>query len=114
MKEEYKAPTFYGMPVPRMEMRNGTWLDREELAYNTYSGSPCGSGRRAMAKCFDGKLRVFRAGIPDTFFSIPAVGKIAGKYVRGWLEIVNEEVVFHRQSKYKPPQEKQAEERLTC
>ena len=95
------TPTFYGMPVPRMELANGTWLDREELAYNTHTGSACGSGRRARAKCFDGKLRIFQVGIPDTFFSIPAVGKIDGKYVRGWVEIQINEVLFHRQSKYR-------------
>lgn len=93
--------TFYGMPMPRIELANGTWLDREELAYNTHTGTPSGSGRKARAKCFDGKLRVFSAGIPDTFTSIPAVGKIDGKYVRGWLEVKDDELLFHRQTKYK-------------
>jgi hypothetical protein len=84
-----------------MELEHGTWLDREELAYNTRTGSACGSGRRAKARCFDGTLRIFQVGIPDTFFSIPAVGKISGKSVRGWIEVVENEVLFHRQSKYK-------------
>jgi hypothetical protein len=101
MEKEYVVPKFYGMPVPRMELEGGTWLDREELAYNTHTGSACGSGRRARAKCFDGKLRVFQVGIPDTFFSIPAIGKIGGRYVRGWVETKDNVVLFHRQSKYK-------------
>ena len=101
MTKTYIVPKFYGMPIPRMELEHGTWLDREELAYNTHTGSPNGSGRRARARCFDGKLRVFQVGVPDTFFSIPAIGKIDGKYVRGWIEMVDNEVLFHRQSKYK-------------
>jgi hypothetical protein len=92
---------FYGMPMPRIELENGTWLDREELAYNTYTGAPTGSGRKAYAKCFDGKRRTFSAGIPDTFTSIPAIGKINGKYVRGWLEVKDGELLFHRRDKYK-------------
>jgi hypothetical protein len=37
--------------------------------------------RRAFARCTDGKLRLFRAGIPDTFFSIPA----SGQSMKGFL-----------------------------
>jgi hypothetical protein len=89
------------MSIPRTEYEGGTWLDREELAYNTHTGSVTKSNRRARAICFDGKLRTFRVGIPDTFFSIPAAGEINSQYMRGWVEIKDNKVVFHRQSKYK-------------
>jgi hypothetical protein len=92
---------FYGRPVPRIELESGTWLDGEELAYNTYSGTPNGSGRKGRAKCFDGKLRTFSIGIPDTFFSIPAVGKLGSRYVRGWVEVKGGVLLFHRQTRYK-------------
>lgn len=105
---------FYGRPVPRIELNNGTWLDGEELAYNTHTGSPCGSGRRAHAKCFDGKLRTFSAGIPETFTSIPAVGKIGGAYVRGWLEVKDDELLFHRQTKYKETVHASRDHRDAC
>lgn len=62
-----------------------TWLDREELAYGTPTGSCHGSRRRARALCDDGKLRTFAVGVPDTYFSIPAVGKWAGKYAKGYV-----------------------------
>ena len=100
----YIVPLFYGKPIPRTELEGGTWLDREELAYNTHTGAPSKSKRRAYAVCFDGKLRTFKVGIPDTFFSIPAIGEINGCYVHGWIEIKENKVVFHRQSRYKPNQ----------
>ena len=93
--------TFYGREVPRYHCDQGTWYDGEELAYNTHTGSANGSLRRGRAKCFDGKLRTFSLGVPDTFFSIPAVGRIDKKYVRGWVEVKDGVLVFHRQTKYK-------------
>ena len=62
-----------------------THLDPEELAYNTSTGTPNGSNRRARALCEDGRVRTFRVGIPDTYFTIPAVGKVGGRYVRGFV-----------------------------
>lgn len=93
--------TFYGQPIHKIELKDGTWLDREELAYNTHTGTPNRSQRKGCAKCFDGKLRTFSLGIPDTFYSIPAVGRIGNKYVRGWVEVDNSVLLFHRQTKYK-------------
>ena len=49
-----------------------TWIDAEELAYNTYYGSPSSSNRCGLVRFPDGKLRIVRLGIPDTFFTIPA------------------------------------------
>lgn len=81
-----------------------TWLDREELAYNTYSGTQWGSNRKAKVRFPDGKLRTVTAGIADTYFSIPAHGKVGGKTVVGWIGVKTEgnldsgepiEFVFH-------------------
>jgi len=66
-------------PTPRVssyfgQLREGTqlgasWIEDETLCY------PDGNmTRRAYARCPDGKLRVVRCGIPDTFFSIPCRG----------------------------------------
>lgn len=78
----------------RTELERGTWLDDECHAYNTYSGRPHGSNRRCRALCADGKLRSFRAGVADTYFSIPVVGKVSGKYARGVVAIDDGALVF--------------------
>jgi len=66
-------------------MKPTTWLEPEEHAYPNG-----GMTRRGRALWPDGKLRAVRAGIPDTFFSIPAWGRLRGKYVVGFL-VVNED-----------------------
>ena len=63
----------------------GTWIDPEELAYNTPTGSASGSNRKCGALCVDGKVKTFRIGIPDTAFSIPAIGKVLGHQVKGYV-----------------------------
>ena len=63
-------------------------LEGEEFTYP--SG---GLHRRARARCQDGKLRVVKAGIPDTYFSIPARARIKGKTVRGVLLTSDEGVL---------------------
>jgi len=70
-----KTPTprhgrYLGMSIVNVEFPDGTWLEGEEFCYP--SG---GMTRRAYARCGDGKLRLFKAGIADTFFSIPATGQ---------------------------------------
>ena len=61
----------YRKPAPRTSfLADGTWLEPEEIAYH----GGASSGRRARAICPDGVLRVFRIGLPDTFFSIPVKG----------------------------------------
>ncbi len=63
-----------------MKLANGTYLAPEEMAYpNGGQTRPC----RALYP--DGKVRRAWAGIPDTWFSIPAHGRIGGKYVAGYL-----------------------------
>lgn len=44
-----------------------TWLEAEEFAYPNG-----GFTRRARVRMPDGRLRVVRCSLPDTFFSIPA------------------------------------------
>lgn len=68
-----------------------TWLQPEEYAY------PHGGQTRKGASIFpDGKIRRVYAGIPDTFFSIPAHARIGGRYVRGFLTVkeAEDEVVW--------------------
>lgn len=73
-----------------------TRLDREERAYNTPNGGHSRSNRRGKAIYPDGKIRSVTAGIPDTYFSIPAHGRIGRKYVSGFLGINDEgEYYFH-------------------
>jgi hypothetical protein len=47
-----------------------TWVGREELAYNACELRR--SARRGLVE-FAGKLVLVRLGVPDTFFTIPAV-----------------------------------------
>ena len=78
-------------PHPRSQVfPDGSWLEPEELAYTSYAGGPSGSRRRAYARSADGVYRVFKVGIPDTFFSIPAIGKIRGRYVSGYVSVNRE------------------------
>jgi hypothetical protein len=62
----------------------GTWLQDEAFAYPNG-----GQNRRGAAICPDGKLRIVWAGIPDTFFTVPAHTRINHKYVAGYLSIVD-------------------------
>ena len=60
-------------------------IDPEEYAY------PNGGMHRRARVLFNGKLRMARAGIPDTYFSIPArCGNVAG-----WIGIDDGALVFH-------------------
>ena len=61
---------------------HGTWLQSEKFAYPRG-----GQTRKGKAIFPDGKLRTVHAGIPDTFFSIPAHGRLNGRYVAGFLMI---------------------------
>lgn len=57
-----------------------TYLQAEEFAY-----PHGGQTRKGRAFYPDGMIRRVYAGIPDTYFSIPAHGRIRGRYVRGFL-----------------------------
>ncbi len=65
-----------------MTMRGETWLEPEEICYPS-DGKMV---RRCKARCADGKLRIIRCGIPDTFFTIPAKG--------GFISVKDEEFFF--------------------
>lgn len=68
------------MHDPAISLARGTWLQGESFAYP--SG---GQTRKGRAVFPDGTVRAVRAGIADTYFSIPAHGRIAGRYVAGYL-----------------------------
>ena len=55
---------------------------RTEIIYGPF---PFRQAIKAKAICADGKIRTFRLGNPDTFFSIPANGKINGISARGFV-----------------------------
>jgi hypothetical protein len=62
----------------------GTFIAPEEHAYpNGGQTRPC----RALYP--DGKVRRAWAGIPDTYFTIPAHGRMNGKYVSGYLTVAD-------------------------
>lgn len=89
MKEpKPRVTSFYGM-VCRPSHYGETWIEAEEATY------PSGAmTRRARVRCEDGKLRVVRCGLPDTFFSIPVRGG-------GWIGMDEEkgELRFHGSKK---------------
>lgn len=74
-----------------------TYLAPEEWAY------PNGSQTRTCRAIYpDGVVRRVWGGIPDTFFTIPAHGRLAGKYVSGYLHFQSDsdkpnhgELLFH-------------------
>lgn len=57
-----------------------TWITPEQ-----HAGPFGGQQRRCRVIFPDGKIRMCWAGIPDTFFSIPAHAQIRGKYVAGFI-----------------------------
>lgn len=63
-----------------IEDKNETWLEDENYAYP--NGGQTRMGRALFA---DGTIRRVWAGIPDTYFSIPAHARVKGRYVAGWL-----------------------------
>jgi hypothetical protein len=69
---------------PPSLMEQGTWLEAESMCYPSGALS---AGRRARALCEDGVARVFRVGIPDTYFTIPAAGKVKGRSVTGYVSV---------------------------
>lgn len=72
-----------------------TNLQAENFAYP--SG---GQTRKGRAIFPDGKVRRVFAGIPDTFFTIPAHGRLSGRYVAGFLTVRDDgELVFSIRSK---------------
>jgi hypothetical protein len=66
-----------------------TYVDAEENAYH------CSFGRKGRAIVRQnphnpialpyGEVRAVRAGIPDTYYSIPALLRVRGKTVKGYL-----------------------------
>lgn len=72
--------SFYEMRIVNIDGANGTWLEGEEFAYPNG-----GMTRRCYAMCSDGQLRVVKCSIPDTYFSIPAIARIHGKRIKGFI-----------------------------
>ena len=68
-------------------MRDTTWIEPEERAYS-HRGRQV---RKGYARFPDGVVRAFRAGIPDTFFSIPAHARVKGRYIAGFVSIERNE-----------------------
>ena len=67
----------------------GTYLQSEEAAY------PNGRmARRGLAKWPDGKLRRVWAGLPDTFYTVPAWGRVRGRRVKGYLAVTEDGVLI--------------------
>jgi len=86
---------------------HGTYLAPEEHAYPNG-----GQTRRCIALWPDGKLHTTWAGIPDTYFSIPAHGRLRGKYIRGYLTKEGEDdriLYFNPHDKAKPYENKVCE-----
>ena len=75
-----RSGSYYGMTIHNVDAANGTWLEGEEFAY-----PHGGMTRRCYALCSDGIKRAVKCGIPDTYFSIPAYARIAGKRVKGYV-----------------------------
>ena len=63
-------------PHPNATHLGETWLEPEELCYPNG-----GMNRRCRCRWPDGKLRIVRCGIHDTFFSIPVRRGDADGYI---------------------------------
>lgn len=74
-----------------------TYIEAEELAYNTPTGSHSRSERKGRVRFPDYSIRSVTLGIPDTYFTIPAHARIRGKYTPGYVSVDTDrnEYVFH-------------------
>ena len=63
------------------------YADGTELTFSQPWGYTC----HGRALCPDGKVRAFRAGTADTFFSIPASVHAAGTRVSGYVTVETRE-----------------------
>lgn len=81
---------YLGMQHYPRHYRLGGWLEPEEACYPYYA-----MVRRAYAINVDtGKLQVVRCGVPDTWFSIPAVG--------GYLTVSDGDILRFHPNKSQP------------
>lgn len=84
----------------RQTWDRGTWLEEESAAY------PHGGQTRCGAAVFpDGKVRRVWAGIPDTYATIPAHARIAGRYVAGLVSLTEDAEVMERWLVFTPREE---------
>ena len=92
MQGRKSKKSFMGMTARMNDSPSGkTQLQGEEAAY------PNGAQRRKGKAIFpDGTVKTVYAGIPDTFFTIPAHTTMKGKRIKGYLSLDNEgEYIFH-------------------
>lgn len=75
-------------------MSNDNFLRPEEDAYPNG-----GQTRRGRALFPDGKSRRVWAGIPDTYFTIPAHASVNNRYVKGYLTCEDGVWRFHPENK---------------
>lgn len=73
---------YYGMRIIHTIIGD-TWLEGEDFCYSSPDGQAM--NRRAYVKDESEQLRVVKCCIADTYFSIPAVARIAGKTVHGFI-----------------------------
>jgi hypothetical protein len=59
-----------------------TWIEPEEFAYP--SG---GFLRRAYVRCPDGRYRVVRCSIADTYYTVPARLVLRKTHITGWITL---------------------------
>jgi hypothetical protein len=66
--------------------------------YSHWLGGPSLSGIRNCPTSFEATPRmVYITGEPDTYFSVPACCKFAGKRIKGWVGQDESGYVFHAQ-----------------
>jgi hypothetical protein len=70
---------YYGTVTTATVNADGTWIEDEAFAYRR------ADNRRAYVKFEDGTLGTVRCGVADTFFSVPAVARRAGKRIKGFV-----------------------------
>lgn len=92
MKARKSKRAFMGMTARMNDSPSGkTQLQGEEAAYP--NGAQCRKGKAIFP---NGEIRTVYAGIPDTFFTIPAHTIVKGKRVKGYLSLDNEgEYIFN-------------------
>jgi len=74
-----------------------TWIEPEEKAYATLKAKETRKGRAFWP---DGMIRAVNVGVPDSYLSIPAHGKIHGINAHGFVFMKGDEWYFTPDEKY--------------
>jgi len=93
---ENSKKSFFGMRVRIQKFNADTWIESEEAAYPKGGKTRDGEARVDNPA---GRLVKIKAGVSDTYFTIPATAIEGKQKIAGYLTVDSETLVFHGRKK---------------